>query len=69
MLPEVRLGILVVYPLSPGMPYEEVYTFALEQPGRYKVVAWAEISLDKDYAYPVHIYATPIWIEVKGGCR
>jgi hypothetical protein len=69
------LDILVSRTLEPQTPYYtkyrkpllEGYTFVLEQPGRYKVVAWAELSLDKNYDYPLHIYAAePIWIEVRG---
>jgi len=72
-----KLLILAPYTLKPQMPYYneddrwpgllEAYTFTLDQPGRYKVVAWTEFSLDKDYAYPLHIYADPIWIEVVTG--
>lgn len=61
------LPILAKYTLSPNVPYEEVYTFVLEQPGRYKIEAWAELSFDERFAYPVHIYADPIWIEVVTG--
>jgi hypothetical protein len=66
--PEVRLDILVEHTLSPNVPYYEgVYTFALEQPGRYKIVARAELSLDKAYADRRHNHADPIWIEVVTG--
>lgn len=56
--------ILISHILNPGIPYTEEYIFTLDQPGRYKVVAWAEISLDENFADPLRIYAAPIWIEV-----
>jgi hypothetical protein len=58
-------------------PYEEMYkkyTFTLEQPGRYKIVAWADFALlDPVSLAPLVrpgrmlIYADPIWIEVVNG--
>lgn len=45
----------------------EGYTFILDQPGRYKIVAWAEFIFDpaQDGRYPFRIYSfEPIWIEI-----
>ncbi|MCL0041428.1 hypothetical protein M1N08_01635 [Dehalococcoidia bacterium] len=71
--------------LEPGKPFDEEWrqwyldlpderwqdrhTFTLEQPGRYRIVASAEICFDGDFAYPVRVYADPIWIEVVGGSK
>nr|APG79826.1 hypothetical protein [uncultured bacterium] len=55
---------LVSHILKPGIPYTEDYIFTLDQPGRYKIVVWAELSLNENFADPVRIYAKPIWIEV-----
>jgi hypothetical protein len=64
-LPEVGLPIVHDFLLRPGVPYTEDYTFVLEQPGSYKIVARVEFSLNKDFAHPMRIYYTkPIWIEV-----
>ncbi|MCL0091873.1 hypothetical protein M1N59_01235 [Dehalococcoidales bacterium] len=67
------MPILAPHTLKPQMPYyveerwKEGYTFTLDQPGRYQVVAWAGFSLDKALAYPLRVYADPIWIEVVTG--
>jgi len=72
-LPEIQIDILAEYTLKPQMPYyayyveerrRESYTFALDRPGRYKVVAWTKFSLDERHAYQLRIYADPIWIWV-----
>lgn len=65
-LAESRLDILAKRPLSPNVPYKEMYTFALDQPGKYEIVAWAEFTLQDAVVRPwqVRIYADPIWIEV-----
>jgi hypothetical protein len=70
LLPKIRPDILIKLSLSPGVPYVEKwqgYPFTLEQPGRYKIVAWAELSLDENFVDPLLIYADPIWIEVVNG--
>jgi hypothetical protein len=71
-IPEPQPGSPRELTLNPGVPdfggsWTEHYTFALDQPGRYKVVAWAELSLDKNFADPLHIYADPLWIEIITG--
>jgi len=43
------------------------YSFALDQPGRYKLVFWAELRLDKNLADPLRIYADPLRIEIITG--
>ena len=69
--PIIRQDILRTLSLSPGAAHVETwpegYTFTLDQPGSYKVVAWAEFSLDQRPYYaanPLHIAAEPLWIEV-----
>jgi len=64
VLPPFRPSILIGFILSPGESQEEVRTFTLDRPGKYKVVAWAELSFDRDFRFPVRSYARPIWIEV-----
>jgi hypothetical protein len=65
-LAEIRLDIPVKRTLSPNVPYKEMYTFALDQPGKYEIVAWAEFTLQHTGVRPwqILIYADPIWIEV-----
>jgi hypothetical protein len=43
------------------------YSFALDQPGRYRLVFWAELRLDKNLADPLRIYADPLRIEIITG--
>jgi len=50
-----------------GGSWTEHYTFALDQPGRYKILAWAELSLDENWADPRIIYAKPVWLEIVTG--
>lgn len=45
------------------------HAFTLDRPGRYRIVAWAEICFDGDFAYPMRVYADPIRIEVVGGSK
>jgi len=71
-IPEPQPGSPVELTLNTGVfdrgaSWTEHYIFALEQPGRYKVVAWAELSMDVNFADPLHIYAEPIWIEIVTG--
>jgi hypothetical protein len=68
------LAVAVYRALAPNVPYFDwrggVYTFNLELPGRYKIVAWAEFQFDDPVLihWPLaHIYAEPIWIEVVNG--
>ncbi|MBS3943378.1 MAG: hypothetical protein KGZ32_03895 [Dethiobacter sp.] len=60
---------LNLYPgeLDLGGWWTENYTFSLDQPGRYKIVAWAEFSKDVNLAEPLQIYAEPVWIEIVTG--
>ncbi len=64
------LTVLAPHALKPRVPYyaethsPEGFTFTLDKPGRFKVVAWAEFSLSREHVYPMRIYADPIWIEV-----
>ena len=67
MLPIGRPAIILGHDLEAGGSYPEEFIFTLEQPGRYKVVVWAELSFDKEFNYPLRIYADPIWIEVVTG--
>lgn len=78
-----RFDVMVPHTLRPHKPYNEsqppycwpalleVFAFTLDQPGRYKIVVWAELFfVDKYYTYlkPMHTYyAKPIWIEVVAG--
>ena len=39
----------------------------LDQPGRYKVVARADLNLDENLTKPLYTYAEPIWIEIVTG--
>jgi len=39
----------------------------LDQPGRYKVVARADLNLDENLTEPLYTYAEPIWIEIVTG--
>ena len=43
------------------------YVFALDQPGRYKVVACADLNLDENLDDPLYTYAEPVWIEIVTG--
>jgi len=56
--------ILTSHIFKPGIPYTKDYIFTLDKSGKYKIVVWAELSLDENLADPVRIYAKPIWIEV-----
>ena len=71
-IPEPQPGSPVEFTLNPGVfdrggSWTENYFFALDQPGIYKVVAWAELSMDENFADSLHIYAEPIWIEIVTG--
>ena len=50
-----------------GGSWTEHFTFALDQPGRYKVVAWAELSLAQNWDDPRIIYSEPVWLEIVTG--
>lgn len=71
-IPEPRLKSSVKLNLHPGEldmggSWTEPYNFALDQPGRYKIVAWAEFSKDVNLADPLRIYAESVWIEIVTG--
>ena len=71
-IPEPQPDTPVEHILNPGVvefggSLIENYIFALDQPGRYKVVAWAELSLNENFTDLLHIYAEPIWIEIVTG--
>ena len=64
---------MLFHTLEPGIPYyySSAFTFALEQPGKYKIVAWAEFGLLRspgeflpDEHENLYIYAEPVWIEL-----
>jgi len=71
--PGPQPGSLVEINLSPGVPdlsasWVEHYSFALDQPGWYKLVAWAELSLDVNGStQSAMIYGEPMWIEIVTG--
>jgi len=71
-IPEPQPGSPVGMTLNPGVPdfsasWIEHYAFALDRPGRYKVVTWAELSVDNGLADRLQIYAEPMWIEIVTG--
>lgn len=71
-IPEPQPGSPVGITLNPGVPdfsasWIEHYAFALDRPGRYKVVTWAELSVDNGLADRLQIYAEPMWIEIVTG--
>jgi hypothetical protein len=71
------LDVLAPYPLEPRKPHYteykepllEGYTFILDRPGRYKILAWAEFGVKDPSVRPgmMLIYADPIWIEIVNG--